>query len=70
MFTNAQQVLYFLLTIHCYLVVRFCAGSIVRPANRPYSLGWFVFVALLPFVGYFIYYRRYISNRSQDSLES
>lgn len=64
MFTT-QLIPSLLLLAHFYLVVRFCVGSIFRPVNRPYSFQWLLLIALIPFIGYYLYYRRYIARENE-----
>jgi hypothetical protein len=59
-----------LICIHWFLILRFVVGSVVRPANRPYSFLWLLFVAFVPFYGYYTYYRKYIAvNETEDEDE-
>ena len=67
MFTTAQ-IPWLLLLVHLYLVIRFCVGSMFRPAGRPYSFQRLLLIALVPFIGYYFYYRKYIVQKGIDTL--
>jgi len=61
-----KTVLYFLVAAHIYLIIRYCVGNIIdydrkTPAEK---FKWLLIVAGLPFVGYFLYLKRYRSKRS------
>jgi membrane-bound acyltransferase YfiQ involved in biofilm formation len=66
MFTVQQSILYFLILIHGFLIVRFCVGSMFRPVYRPYSFQWLLFIAFVPYAGYYVYYRKYIAKGKQE----
>ena len=58
--------LYFLVAAHVYLIIRYSVGNIVgydqkTPAEK---FKWLLIVTGLPFVGYFLYLKRYRSRKS------
>jgi hypothetical protein len=46
--------------LHSYLLVRFCIDIFFQSESRSYSFSWFLFIFLVPFVGYYNYYRRFV----------
>jgi hypothetical protein len=61
-----QLIISILIFIHSLIVLRFVVGSVIRPANRPYSLQWLLFVTFVPFYGYYSYYCKYIAKNEAE----
>ena len=45
--------------LHTILLIRFFVDLFFQTDDRHYSFSWFLFIVLVPLVGYYNYYRRH-----------
>ncbi|RAJ05005.1 hypothetical protein LX64_02158 [Chitinophaga skermanii] len=69
--TNTEWWLTILFMLHIWLVARFVVMNMFRKATnkRPYHLKWLLLVFMLPYLGYFLYFKL-TSSYQQESNEA
>ena len=46
--------------LHSFLLIRYCIDLFFRNEDGHYSFTWLLFIFLVPIVGYYSYYKRYV----------
>jgi hypothetical protein len=51
-----------IILLHSFLLIRYCIDLFFRNEDSHFSFSWILFIFLVPLVGYYSYYKRYVAK--------